>query len=245
MMESEYISLKEIEKYIPSFVPKPRAWGEFKHAPVYTAFVLMDFLDIATGAPDPARFCALLAELHTKSVSPTGKFGFELSTYQGTNDQNTEWHENWRFYFTRLLEQFFYREISNNGPDSEYEQEFEIFKRETIPRILDPLQAGGRVLKPCLVHGNIWEDNTGTELHSNQPVIFDAGCHYAHNEFEIGMWRRDAVRFGKAHIRQYLRFMPPSEPREQWDDRNRLYSIKYDLVHAVNLPGTSPSQRQL
>jgi protein-ribulosamine 3-kinase len=245
MMESEYISLKEIERVMPSFVPKPWAWGEYKNAPEYTAFIIMDFLDIVTGAPDPTVFCALLAELHAKSQSPTGKFGFEVCTYQGPIGQNTTWHENWTFYFTRLLGELFDREIVRNGPDHDYEEEFRVLKQDTIPQILDPLQADGRVLKPCLIHGNIWEDNTATELHFNQPVIFDAGSHYVHNEFEIGMWRRDVVRFGKAHIRQYLRFMPPDEPREQWDDRNRLYSIKYDVVHALGAPATSLGQRQL
>lgn len=42
-----------------------------------------------------------------------------------------------------------------------------------------------------------WEENSGTNLASDQPVVFDAAVMYAHNEFELGMWRRDVVRFGK------------------------------------------------
>ena len=68
---------------------------------------------------------------------------------------------------------------------------------------------------------------------------------YAHNGFELGMWRRDPVRFGKARLRHYLKLLPPTEPREQGDDRNRLYSIKYDLAHSIASPETAESQRQL
>jgi len=245
MMQGEYSSMKEIESYMPSFVPRPYAWGQFKVAPVPTYFFLLEFLDITTGAPDPVRFCSQLAELHRMSESPSGKFGFALTTCHGPNSQYTEWHDHWRVYFSRLLEQFFYREVLCNGPDDEYEEEFEVLKDQTIPLILDPLQQDGRVLKPSLIHGDLWEENAGTELSTDRPVVFDAAALYAHNEFELGMWRRDIVRFGKAHTRQYLRFMPPSEPKQQWDDRNRLYSIKYDLAHSIALPATCETQRQL
>jgi hypothetical protein len=59
------------------------------------------------------------------------------------------------------------------------------------------------------------------------------------------MWRRDVVRFGKGYIHQYLRHMPPSEPFDQWDDRNQLYSIRYDLAHGIALPGTAQTQREM
>lgn len=245
MIEGEYNSMKAIEHYLPSFVPRPCAWGKFTKSPPETFFFLMDFLDLSTGELDPQDFCAMLADLHTRSVSPTGKFGFHVITCHGPNSQNTEWHDNWCFYFTRLLEQFFYREIDFNGPWQEYQDAFEILKRDVVPRLLEPLQADGRTLKPSLIHGDLWEENTGTDLQSNQPVVFDAAAQYAHNEFELGMWRREIVRIDKPFIRQYLRHIPPSEPREQWADRHRLYSIKYDLAHSIALPDTCESQRQL
>ena len=244
-MEGEYRSMKEIESYLPSFVPHACAWGQFKHGPVETYFFLLEFLDLDTGTVDPAKFCSQLAQLHSVSVSPTGKFGFAVPNYHGPSAQDTTWHEDWCVYFTRLLEQFFDREVQSNGPDTEYQQEFKILKEMTIPLILKPLQADGRVLKPSLIHGDLWEENAGTDLVSGEPVVFDAAVHYAHNEFEFGMWRRDIVRFGKVHLRQYLRLIPPSEPSEQWDDRNRLYSIKYDLAHSFGIPDSYDSQRKL
>ncbi|KAJ9615503.1 hypothetical protein H2200_001578 [Cladophialophora chaetospira] len=245
MMEGEYNSMRELHHYLPTFVPRPITWGKFKHAPVDTYFFLAEFIEMSTGAPDPADFAFQLSQLHQKSQSPTGKFGFHITTCHGPNWQDIRWHESWCLYYTRLLTQFFEREIEHNGPDSEYENEFQILKSKTIPQILEPLQTDGRTLEPRLIHGDLWEENCGTKLETGDPVVFDAASMYAHNEFELGMWRRDIVRFGKAHMRQYLRLVAPSEPREQWDDRNRLYSIKYDLAHSIALPETAESQRQL
>ena len=244
-MLGEYTSMKEIEKYAPSFVPRPCAWGQFEDAPAETYFFLLEFREMTIGDLNPTTFCSQLADLHKSSVSPTGQFGFSVTSCHGPNWQDTAWEDNWSYYFTRLLEQFFRREVGQNGPDEVYEREFELLAAQTIPRILEPLQADGRILKPCLIHGDLWEENAGTDLYTDQPVVFDPAAHYAHNEFELGMWRRDVVRFGKAHIRSYLKHMPPSEPREQWDDRNRLYSIKYDLAHSIALPDTFEGQRQL
>ncbi len=33
---------------------------------------------------------------------------------------------------------------------------------------LEPLQSNGRVLKPCLVHGDLWEENTATDLETGK-----------------------------------------------------------------------------
>jgi protein-ribulosamine 3-kinase len=122
---------------------------------------------------------------------------------------------NWTYYFTRLLEQFFYREAASNGADEECEKTFEVLKSNVIPMILDPRQIDGRILKPALIHGDLWEENTGTELNTGEPIVSDAAAHYAHNKFELGMWRRDIVRFSESFFHQYLRHVPPSEPQEQ------------------------------
>jgi protein-ribulosamine 3-kinase len=245
MMEGEHRSMSEIYSYMPSFVPKPYAWGKFKQSPPDTYFYLMEFLDLSPSMVDPPDFCARIAQLHQISTSPTGKFGFYQVTFHGPNPQNNEWESNWCVYFTRLVTQFFEREIKQNGPYPEYERAFDEFKTTIIPKILDPLQAEGRVLKPCLIHGDLWEENTGLNLATGEPVVFDGGAMYAHSEFELGMWRADIIKFGKPYFRQYLRHMPPSEPIDQFDDRNRLYGIKYTLSHCLGWPGSSSSDRQL
>jgi protein-ribulosamine 3-kinase len=51
------------------------------------------------------------------------------------------------------------------------------------------------------------------------------------------MWRREIIKFGQPYFSQYLRHFRPSEPVEQWDDRIRLYSIKFNLAHMIGWPG--------
>ncbi|MCJ1398926.1 hypothetical protein MMC11_002127 [Xylographa trunciseda] len=230
---------------MPSFVHKPIAWGKFHNCPPDTYFLLLDFLSLGDEMVDPPIFCARLAELHLTSQSPTGMFGFSITTCHGPNEQNVEWNSNWCIYFTRLLTQFFDREVAINGPWAAYERAFEQLISHSVPRILNPLQSAGRQLKPSLIHGDLWEGNAGMNNVSGEPVVFDAAAMYAHNEFELGMWRREIVRFGKTYIEEYLRNYPPSEPQEQWDDRNRLYSVKYNLAHAIALPWSATEVREL
>jgi protein-ribulosamine 3-kinase len=231
MMEAEHRSMMEIYSYMPDFVPKPIHWGNLEQGSPKTFFYLMEFLRLGPEIVEPPEFCHRIARLHNMSVSPTGKFGFHLVTWHGPNPQNTIWEESWSTYFTRLLTQFFDQEIAQNGPQPEYEAAFKTFTRLVVPQILEPLQSNGRILKPCLIHGDLWEENTGLNLESGLPVVFDASVMYAHNEMQLGMWRCNRYRFKTPYFRQYLNYMQPSEPVEQFDDRNRLYSIKFNIAH--------------
>lgn len=171
-------------------------------------------------------------------------FGFYQVTFQGPNPQVTTWEDNWCTYFTRLLTDWLDSEVSLNGPQPEYEAMYKEFVKEIIPPILEPLQADGRSLKPCLIHGDLWEENTGRNLETGRPVVFDAAVMYAHNEMELGMWRYGDHHFGEPYLSQYLSLMPPSEPVEQFDDRNRLYSMKYTLAQSQGRRNTSQRNRQ-
>lgn len=248
MIDGEYASISEIAKYVPAFTPVPYAKGQFRDASIPTFFLLMEFLDIDTGAPDPNVFCKQLADLHTNSVSPTGQFGFHMVTCHGPHPQNTAWEQSWSVFFARLVRQFFDREIATNGKskDGIYEAEFDALVTEAIPRLLEPLQTEGRSLKPSLVHGDLWDENAGTDLQTGQPKVYDAAVFYGHNEYDLGMWRATpSAQFSRPHFRQYLRLMPPSEPTEQWDDRNRLYAIKFDIAHSIGWPDSCESQRDM
>lgn len=237
MMEGEFNSLTAINKATPGFAPKVYGWGKFDKSETY--YLLMDFLDLKMVLPDPSKLCSKLVEMHQNSESPTGKFGFPLPTCHGKHIQPNDWDESWCRFFTRLITIFFETDVEVNGPWKEYEEAFKVLKTHTIPQVLEPLQSDGRVLKPTLVHGDLWEENTGINIETGDPVVFDASVFYAHNEYELGMWRRDELRIGSPHIKQYLRRCPPSEPTKQWDDRNLLYSIKFTLAHSSGWTGSN------
>lgn len=72
--------MSELRKVVPAVIPYPIAWGKFQleSPPIY--FFLADFKNMSDKIPDPVQLGALVAELHQKSVSPTGMFGFEIQT---------------------------------------------------------------------------------------------------------------------------------------------------------------------
>lgn len=242
MMEGELNSLNTIDKVIPGFTPQVYGWGKFPKSETY--FLIMDFIDLKMVLPDPHKFCEILVDMHQKSESPTGKFGFHIPTCHGKHIQPNDWDESWCRYFTRLITIFFEVDLEINGPWAEYEEAFQVLKTEVIPRLLEPLQSEGRILKPSLVHGDLWEENTGINVDTGKLIVFDASVFYAHNEYDLGMWRPDWNRIGASHFKQYLRRCPPSEPAHEWDDRNLLYSTKFNLAHSSGWTGSNATREK-
>lgn len=247
MIHGEFASLSEIYRWSPALTPIPYCIGEFQNSNIPTYFLLMEFVEMETGPPEPANFMKQLADLHHRSTSPTGQFGFHTTTCVGPNVQDLTWDSSWSSFYAKLLRQNYERELRVCGPsdDGKYEAEFEKLITRTVPAMLEPLQAEGRTLNPSLVHGDLWEENTGTEFDSGQPKIFDPAVLYAHNEYDFAAWRSDNVPFGRAHYRQYFKHFPPSEPKEQWDDRNKLYAIRGEVHHSSLWPALRDSQRDM
>jgi protein-ribulosamine 3-kinase len=96
-----------------------------------------------------------------------------------------------------------------------------------------------------LIHADLWEGNTGTSYEIGDIYVFDSAAFCAHNEMEIGDWRCHYNKIhNKIYIRTYLRHYGPSEPREEWDDRNRMYSIYYNVIYSVNHMSQGKAVRQ-
>lgn len=181
MTRSEFESLSAIHDVLPEFVPRPIACGTFESVPG-THFYLCEFREMTTDMPDPHEFAALLSELHEKSVSPTGKFGFYTTTYAGNLPQYVGWEDSWETFFAKSMRQALDLEIERKGPDEELDALSTALFDRVIPRLLRPLESDGRKVKPSLIHGDLWYANAGIDVHSGQPLIFDACCFFAHNE---------------------------------------------------------------
>ncbi|MCJ1295788.1 hypothetical protein MMC34_007352 [Xylographa carneopallida] len=240
MLEGEYNAMVALHAVTPSFVPQPLTWGKF-HAPdpeMY--FFLCDFVDMDIRLPDPVQFCSRLAELHRTSESPTGQFGFHVPTFQGKFEQPVEWDSNWASFWSKLLVDILRRDHETNGPWNDLDTMSQRLLSHVVPRLLGALQANGRVLKPCLIHGDLWDGNIGTSFATSNVFIFDAAAYYAHNEEEIGMWRCERHKIkSKVYKREYLKNFTVSEPADEWDDRNRLYGIKFNMFHSAHYTGQS------
>ncbi|KAF2962994.1 hypothetical protein GQX73_g10578 [Xylaria multiplex] len=247
MMEGEFESLKAIHGVSPGLVPLPYAWGRFSEdAPSResTYFLLTQFREVGEQPPDPLKFTARLAEFHKKSRSPTGKFGFHITTCHAKLPQVTDcWEDSWETLYKKQLAHIIILDEEKNGEWPEFQKVCKLILDKVIPRLLGPLQSEGRTIEPCLVHGDLWDENTATDIDTGEPFIFDASSFYGHNEYEMGNWRAARHRLSdKLYIENYKRHFPVSEPKEEWDDRNLLYSLRYDLGAAILIPGCDQRQ---
>ena len=115
-------------------------------------------------------------------------------------------------------------DVKRNGSWPDLEDPGARLVSHVIPRLIGALETEGRSVKPCLIHGDLWEGNTGTLDETGDIVLFDAGSYYApHNKVN-----------SKVYTDAYRKHHADSEPAREWDDRNRLYSTYYDIVHSVN-----------
>ncbi len=187
MVYGEYESMLALQKIMPNFVPNPIGWGTYTSNP-RIHFFICEFVDLTDDVPEINAFTKTLAELHRQALSPNGKYGFAIPTYKGTLPQYNKWTDSWEDFFSQSMRQFMMAEERSQGPDPEMQELCQSILKKVIPRLLRPLETGGRKIMPRLIHGDIWAGNTSTSVETNLPMVFDAACLYAHNE---SMWRKD------------------------------------------------------
>ncbi|KAF2658979.1 hypothetical protein K491DRAFT_702468 [Lophiostoma macrostomum CBS 122681] len=249
MLEGEFHSMCELYKISPDFVPRPYTWGKLSTSKPDSDqyYFLCDFIKLANQMPaaDPFSLCTKLANLHQKSKSPTGKFGFHVNTCQGNLPQQTAWNESWMDFYIQLMKGAMQLNRDRNGPWKNLEQVVDRLITKVVPQLLGPLEANGKRVKPCLIHGDLWDQNIGTDVESSEVYVFDAAAYYAHNEMEIAMWRGKFNKMVASDIYTdtYLAIMGKSEPAEQFDDRGKLYS-SYMLLHESACHHGSSFRRQ-
>lgn len=95
--------------------------------------------------------------MHQNSVSPTGKFGFHMATCHAKIVQAVDtWEDSWCALYTRHLGHVM--ELAKPILDwPEFDLVCKLTLQKVVPRLLLPLEAEGRVLKPCLIHGDCWD----------------------------------------------------------------------------------------
>ncbi|OAA81281.1 Protein kinase-like domain protein [Akanthomyces lecanii RCEF 1005] len=194
------------------------------------------------GAPDPVEFVDIITRIH-RETSANGAFGYAQPTVIGKIKRTNSWQTSWGKAFACHLKDAFDYDRDTNGPWRELRLVYEELVAHVVPRLLDVLQMGGRSITPALIHGDLWERNIGADKATGKTVIFDPGCFYGHNEMEFGTWRCTwATHFNlkdRSYLSLYQKEMPPSEPADEWDDRNRLYSIYAYLVASAGHFGSS------
>lgn len=234
--------MKEIHDTLETAVPTPRGYGPCRDRPG-TYFYVCDYIAVTHDLPDPVRLGKKLAELHHSSKSPNGMFGFHCPTYDGDQIINTTWDSSWTAFFKRRIHEAYLLDLERNGPWKLYEDVVKIALEKLIPRLLDVLTDNGRAIRPVLIHGDLWESNIGTDEETDEIYFWDACAYYAHHEREVAMWRCAHHQMTDEKYRgEYFKNYPPSEPRQEADDRNRLYSVEILMNNGLSFPGAKTRQ---
>ncbi|KAI1343764.1 Fructosamine kinase-domain-containing protein [Xylariaceae sp. FL0016] len=246
MLNGEWESSKMIYKLMPDFIPRPIGLGSYGNHTPPAHFYLSDYIDMdVVTPPDPDAFTARLAKLHRQSQSPNGEFGFYVKTCDGQVAHTVDWEEDWSIFFRNLLLGVCELDRKTNGPWPELQRTTEQVAGRVVPRLLGDLRTiEGEKIKPCIIHGDLWEGNMGMCNETGDTLLFDAGSYFAHNEMELGHWRCEfsSVFRDRAYTMHYLRHFPAAAPAAEFDDRNRLYSLKGAINYAAGHPGSALRQ---
>ncbi|KAI0378272.1 Fructosamine kinase-domain-containing protein [Hypomontagnella monticulosa] len=235
-LKGEYESTSAIYSIAPDFSPKPIAWGTFANDPTSHFYICKSY-NFTKGVPEPASFCEKLARLHSSHTSPNGKFGFHCVTYNGNLPQDNSWSDSWEEFFANGLRHILKIRQERAGPNAELAALLPPLFDKVIPRLLRPLESNGRKILPSLVHGDLWYGNAGIiDEGTEEGIVYDPASFWAHNEYELGNWRPERNKFTRRYFQAYHSHIPKSDPQEDYDDRNALYSLRFNLQASALFP---------
>jgi protein-ribulosamine 3-kinase len=181
MVAGEFESMSALHNTLPELVPAPIAWGTYASDPNIHFFICA-FHDMTDEIPEVHTFPEKVAKLHKSAISPNGKYGFAVPFYKGLRFQAVPFTDTWEEYYVNTMKHVLGMELDVQGPDEELAQLTEALYEKVIPRLLRPLETGGRRIQPRLCHGDLWDGNCSTDTSNDNPLIFDALAVYAHNE---------------------------------------------------------------
>ena len=90
------------------------------------------------------------------------------------------------------MEDLIRQDVEKNGYWPAFEIVCDLTTSVVIPRLLEPLQSEGRSIKPCLMVGDLWDENTATDMNTGEPFVFDAGSMYGrmrHYSIPMSLYR--------------------------------------------------------
>ncbi|KAK8034977.1 hypothetical protein PG993_009972 [Apiospora rasikravindrae] len=237
MMEGTYVSEKLIHSFIPEHVPAPLAFGSYESIP-NMHYYICDYVDMTDDLPDPAKFGQTLAKLHLNSMekSPTGQYGFPLTTHLAFVPNDNTWTDTWTVWFSNAMRKMLEEEERSHGQDDELDRLKESLFAKVIPRLLRPMETGANRIEPCLCHSDVWPGNVKPSVDDDQVMMFDSCAFWGHHESDLGTCRAPRYRMGRAYVKEYFKNILPSKPEEDFEDRFALYAMRYDLLHSALFP---------
>lgn len=184
-MRGTFESEKTVYLFAPNNVPKPVAWGTYEREPD-EHFYICDFFDMTDDLPDIQSFCALVARIHLDSMGKSTRYGFPITTHLANIGNDNSWSDSWETWYARAMKRMLEEEEKSHGPDEKLAILTAGLFEKVIPRLLRPLETGGRHITPCLIHSDLWPGNVKPDAVTDEPIIFDSCCFWGHNEGSLG-----------------------------------------------------------
>lgn len=147
---------KMMHTYVPDNVPESIAWGTYMSNPD-TYFYMCVFRDMVDDLLSVSKLGALVLKIHLDSMGrfPNGKFGFYVTTHLANVLNDNTWCESWEEWFTNAMKRMIQAEENSHGHDEKLKELTHALLTKVIPRLLRPLETGGREIRPCLIHSDL------------------------------------------------------------------------------------------
>ncbi|KAM7213968.1 Fructosamine kinase domain containing protein [Rhypophila decipiens] len=132
---------------------------------------------------------------------------------------------NWEDFFAKGTRQALkVRDVRAGSKSKELEALLPVLFDKVIPRLLKPLD-----VTPALIHGDLWYGNASVVVGTDdKAIVYDPAAFYGHNE--------SRNRFTKEFFDAYHSHVPKSNPVDDYDDRLKLYEMRFNLNAAALLP---------
>jgi len=201
-------------------------------------FLLTEFIDMNKHEHYTGHipsFARKLAQLHSAPAPiPEGylqpMFGFHVTTFAGTISQLNTYKRSWSEFYTnnRLLNICSIIRGKYHG-EEDLTARVEQIAIQVVPRLLEAGHLGGLSgIRPVLVHGDLWIENTCRGVLGEEGKVEDFACDasscYAHSEYELGIMRMFGG-FGDSFFNEYHCLVPKTEPQDEYEDRMELYQL--------------------
>jgi protein-ribulosamine 3-kinase len=145
--------------------------------------------------------------------------------YQGNISNNKQWCDTWEEYFSQNLRYVIDLERTIHGADPEMDDLSLALIEKIVPRLPRSRETGGNEIKPVLLNGDMWHGNVNADSMTGDPILYDPGSFYGHHEYDLAPRRAAKYQFGETHRSAYLKLVAASDPQEDCNDRNALYTL--------------------
>lgn len=120
-----------------------------------------------------------------RTVSPNGRFDFNVPTSKGYMRIDKTWSDTWEDYSSRMFRNDITWVQKVRAQDLELNEVAEEFFANVVPRLLRPFQTARRSIEPVLVHGDMWNDDMEMDTDNRKLTVFDGCCCYGHSAYKL------------------------------------------------------------